>query len=116
AAAHPLEPAQDVLQRVVECVPHVERASDVGRRNDNGVGLGVAPLGPASLEGARLLPQPGNALLDLRGLVGFLDHRKVGVTGKGLKEPSCRALVNSHGSKQTQNVANGALSETSFRK
>ena len=38
-AAHALEAAQDVLQRVVERVAHVQRAGHVGRRDDDAVGL-----------------------------------------------------------------------------
>ena len=34
-AAHALEAAQHVLQRVVERVPHVQRARHVGRRDDD---------------------------------------------------------------------------------
>ena len=34
-AAHALEAAQDVLQRVVERMAHVQRAGDVGRRDDD---------------------------------------------------------------------------------
>ena len=41
-AAHALEAAQDVLQRVVERVAHVQRAGDVRRRDDDAVGLGAA--------------------------------------------------------------------------
>ena len=32
-------------------------------------------LGPAGAEGTRLLPSPVDAALDLRGLVGLIDHR-----------------------------------------
>ena len=39
APAHALEADQDVLQRVVERVAHVQGAGDVGRRNDEAVGL-----------------------------------------------------------------------------
>ena len=38
-AAHALEAAEDVLHRVVERVPHMERAGDVRRRDDDRVGL-----------------------------------------------------------------------------
>ncbi len=55
-AAHPLEPAEHVLQRVVERMPHMERAGHVGRRDDDAIGLGRAPLGPAGAEGAGALP------------------------------------------------------------
>ena len=38
-AVHPLVADQDVLERVVERVPQVERPRDVGRRDDDAVGL-----------------------------------------------------------------------------
>ncbi len=38
AAAHALEPAQDVLQRVVERVAHMQRAGHVRRRDHDGKG------------------------------------------------------------------------------
>ncbi len=44
AAAHPLEAAEDVLQGVVERMPHVQRARHVRRRDHDGEGLRVAPL------------------------------------------------------------------------
>ena len=47
AAAHPLETAQHVLQRVVERVAHVQRAGDVGRRDHDGERLGVRTVRPA---------------------------------------------------------------------
>ena len=46
-ALHPLEAGQDVLQRAVQRVPHVELAGDVGGRHDDGkrllvrIGLGL---------------------------------------------------------------------------
>ena len=73
-AAHALEADEHVLQRVVERMAHVQRAGDVGRRDDDAVGLGVAPLGPAGAEGARLLPGGVDAPLDRGGLVGLVDH------------------------------------------
>ena len=39
APAHALEADQNVLQRVVERVADMQRAGDVGRRDDDGVGL-----------------------------------------------------------------------------
>ena len=50
--AHALEAAQDVLQRVVERVAHVQRAGDVRRRDDDGVGLRAARA-PAGRRGTR---------------------------------------------------------------
>ena len=40
-AAHALEADENVLQRVVERVAHMQRAGDVGRRNDDGERLGT---------------------------------------------------------------------------
>ena len=73
-AAHALEAGQDVLQRVVERMAHVQRAGDVGRRDDDAVGLAPRALGPAGAERARLLPCRVDAALDLGGLVGLVDH------------------------------------------
>ena len=50
APAHALEAAQHVLQRVVERMAHVQRAGDVGRRDDDAVGLGIAALWPPALK------------------------------------------------------------------
>ncbi len=49
-AAHALEAHEDVLQRVVEGVPDVQRAGDVGRRDDDAERRGVLALGPAGVE------------------------------------------------------------------
>ena len=73
-AAHALEAAEHVLQRVVERMAHMQRAGDVGRRNDDRVCGRARALGPAGLEGAGLLPRPVDAALDLRGLIGLIDH------------------------------------------
>jgi len=54
-AAHPVPARQDVLQRVVEGVAHVERAGDVGRRDHDAEGVLVRGVG-AGAERARLLP------------------------------------------------------------
>ena len=74
AAAHPLETAENVLQRIVERVAHVQRARHVRRRDHDGERRGVLPLRAAGLERAALLPDPGHAAFDIGGLVVFLDH------------------------------------------
>ena len=74
-AAHALEPAEHVLQRVVERMAHMQRAGDVGRRNDDAIGLGLGALGPSGPEGARLFPFRVDAALDFGGLVCLFDHR-----------------------------------------
>ena len=73
-AAHALEAAQHVLQRVVERVPHVQRARHVGRRDDDAVGLGLGALRAAGLEGLGLHPLRVDARFDVGGLIGFLEH------------------------------------------
>ena len=74
AAAHALPADQDVLQSVVEGVAHVQAAGNVGRRNHDGVRVGVAA--PAAGEGASLLP--GVIVARLGGLVpvGLVQHRR----------------------------------------
>ena len=74
AAAHPLETAENVLQRVVERVAHVQRAGDVRRRDHDGERCCVLAFGPAGLERAARLPDGGHAAFDIGGLVVFLDH------------------------------------------
>jgi hypothetical protein len=74
AAAHALEAAQHVLQRVVERVPDMERTGDVRRRDDDGVGLGVSPLRPPGAKRLGLLPRRPDAALDVARIVGFIDH------------------------------------------
>src|SRR5262249_59757120 len=45
-AAHALETAENVLQRVVERVAHMTRARDIGRRNDDAGRVGLRAVGP----------------------------------------------------------------------
>ena len=70
-----VEPGQDILQRVIERVPHVEAAGDIGRRNHNGIWLGVVcrPLraGQTAGKGARVFPTRIMFRFHLRRLVGF---------------------------------------------
>ena len=74
AAAHALETGEHVLERIVERMAHMQRAGNVGRRNDDAIGSGVAPLRPAATECARLLPHGVDASLDCGGLVCLIDH------------------------------------------
>ena len=83
AAAHPLEAAENVLQRVVERVAHMQRAGHVRRRDHDGEGLGVAALRATGLERAGLLPEAGHAGFDIGGLVILLDHRECNLWGYG---------------------------------
>jgi hypothetical protein len=67
AAAHALEAHENVLDGVVERMPHVQRARDVGRRNDDGIGLGLGLA--ARLEIAALLPAIIEAGFHLVGMM-----------------------------------------------
>ena len=77
-AAHPLEPAEHVLEGVVERMPHMQRTRHIGWRDHDAIGLGGTPLGPAGAEGAGLLPQRIDALFHLGGLIGLVDHCRFG--------------------------------------
>ena len=68
-ALHPLVAGQDVLQRRVEGVAHVELARDVGGRHDDGERLLVGVDLP--LEVSALHPQVIDLALDLFGIVGL---------------------------------------------
>ncbi len=74
AAAHALEAAEDVLQRVVEGVAHVERARHVRRRDHDRVRLRRPPIRPAGLEGFGRLPAGGDARLDGGGIESLVHH------------------------------------------
>ena len=74
AAAHALEAAQDVLQRIVQRMAHVQRAGDIGRRDDDAIGLGLGALRPSGTEGAGRLPGRVNAGFDCAWLVSVFDH------------------------------------------
>jgi hypothetical protein len=65
APAHALEAAEDVLQRVVERVAHMQRARHVGRRDHDGEGRRILAFGPASPERAALLPDLGHAAFNV---------------------------------------------------
>ena len=82
-AAHALEAAEHVLQRVVERVPPVQRARDVRRRDDDAIGLRFGPLGTAGLEGLRLHPVLVDARLDVGGPIGLLEHEKFAGSNDG---------------------------------
>ena len=73
-AAHALEADEDVLQRVVERVAHVQRAGDVGRRDDDGERFGVVRRARAGAEGVRLLPDLGDPRLDRLCVVRLFKH------------------------------------------
>ena len=73
-AAHPFKATEDVLQSVIERMPHVQRTGHIGRRDHDREGLGVLPLGATGLEGAAFLPDAGHAAFNIGGLVVLLDH------------------------------------------
>ena len=86
-AAHALEADQDVLQRVVERVPHVQRAGDVRRRDDDGERLGIGLGARTGAECVRVFPELGDFRFDAFGVVGFFKH------GTGLKSDAIGRLV-----------------------
>ncbi len=75
-ALHAVIADQDVLQRVVERMPHVQAAGHVRRRNDDGIRLTVGALAPRATglcgsERAALLPFLVSAGFHLFGMVGL---------------------------------------------
>ena len=74
APVHPPIAAEDVLQRVVERMAHVQIAGDVRRRDDDAEGFCARPLGPPGAEGSRLFPKRGDAAFDLGGVERFVHH------------------------------------------
>ena len=71
-AAHALQPAHDVLQGIVERMAHMQAAGDIGRRNDDRVGLGVGPS--AAFEDAGIFPVGVDSFLDVLRTIGFVQH------------------------------------------
>jgi hypothetical protein len=56
-AAHALEPAQDVLQRVVQRMTHMQGSGHIRRRNDDRIRLRVGAVRPSGPKGQRLFPR-----------------------------------------------------------
>ena len=75
-AAHALEADQDVLQRIVERMAHMQRAGDVRRRDDDGERLGVVRSAGAGPESLRLFPELRDFRLDGFSVVGLFKHSK----------------------------------------
>jgi hypothetical protein len=73
-APHALEAAEDVLDRVVEGVPHMERAGHIRRRNDDRVGYRVLAILASGLEGLSLFPAGGDACFDCGGIERLVHH------------------------------------------
>ena len=73
-AAHALEADEDVLQRVVERMAHMQRAGDVRRRDDDGERLGVFRSTCAGAEGVGIFPHLGDPRLDRLCVVRLFKH------------------------------------------
>ena len=86
-ALHPRVTRENVLQRVVERVPHMQRARDIGRRNDDGIGRGAGALGTPRAKGAGGLPLFADAALDGGGIEGFFHGH---IFGSGVAAPLIR--------------------------
>ena len=75
AAAHALEAHENILQRVVEGVPHMERARHVRRRDHDRIGSVLSSRdGTAGLEGFGLVPFGIDARLDFGRAKRFFKH------------------------------------------
>ena len=91
APAHPLEAAQNVLQGVVEGMPHMQRPRHIRRRDHDGERLCLATLRASGLERAVFLPETGHAAFDIGGLVVLLDHGHAIVRMERARKPPQRA-------------------------
>ena len=85
AAAHALEAAENILQRVVERVAHMERARHIRWRDDNRVGFRGFALGTAGFECAFLLPHIANACFHCCRIEPIVHHEKIIPAGIGPK-------------------------------
>ena len=83
-AAHALEADQNVLQRVVERMAHMQRAGDVGRRDDDGEGLRPLFGAGAGRKASGLFPDLGDLRLDGLGVVGLFEHGDGPLKSEGL--------------------------------
>src|ERR1700730_10259346 len=63
-------------------MPHMERARDVGRRDDDSVGLGAWASGGARSKGGSRFPGVINDAFDLLRLIGLVEHGRVALGGK----------------------------------
>ena len=88
-ALHAVVAGEDVLQRGVQRMADVQRARDVGRRDDHaeGIGLGVARQGLLRAEGAGGFPAGVEAGFRGLGVEGLLDH---GWWGKARRGGRCK--------------------------
>ena len=74
AASHAPVAAQDVLQRVVERMAHMQIAGDVRRRNDDAKGLRLRPVWTAGPERAGFFPKRGSAAFGRGEVERFVHH------------------------------------------
>ncbi len=73
-AAHALEADHDILQRVVERVPHVQRPGHIRRRDDDGEAFRTSLCVGTGTEGVRIVPGFGDLRFDGGGIVGLFEH------------------------------------------
>ena len=104
-AAHALEAAEDVLQRIVERVAHMQRAGDIRRRNDDAIRFRLGAFRPAGAERAFVFPLFVNAGLDGAGLVSVFNHCRFAIL-RGRKPATARVSMSAPPS-----VATSAVSE-----
>ena len=72
-AAHALEPDQDILQRIVQGVPHVQNAGDIRRRDDDGISLCRRVAG--GFEASVFFPGLVQAGFGFGGVKSLVEHR-----------------------------------------
>ena len=80
---HPMPADEDVLQRAVEGMPHMQRAGHVGGRDDNAVG--GAGRGLVRVEQPLLFPESVPALLHAVRVVPLLSRQPRVGRGRGLR-------------------------------
>ena len=73
-AAHALEPAKDVLQRIVEGVAHMQGTRHIGRGDHDAVGRSPCPVRASGAEGLRLFPGLSDAAFDGGGIETLVHH------------------------------------------
>ena len=84
-APHPVPAGEDVHQRVVEGVAHVQAAGDVRRRQQDREGLGPGPRVGAGAEGIGRLPGGADRGLGRGGVEGlFHGHGDVPASGSAV--------------------------------
>ena len=81
-AAHALEPAEDVLQGIVQGVAHVQGSRHIGRGDHDAVGRSPCPVRAPGAEGLRLFPGLSDAAFNGGGIETLVHHgRKPGFSG-----------------------------------